>query len=94
MKKRLTALYRDIDTDVDKSRPAGLGNNGGGTTTKIYHMQRALPSLEIINNIAESGMVSIAEILWFHGNGEEQVKQNIDDWSKLDALQDTDDQRC
>ena len=51
MKRRLTALYRRIDTDVGKSRPAGIGNNGGGTTTKIYHMQRALPNLEIINDI-------------------------------------------
>ena len=86
MRKRLTALYRHIDTDVDKSRPAGIGNNGGGTTTKIYHMQRALPHLEIINDIEESGMVSIAEILWFHGEGPEYVQQHVDDWSNLDAF--------
>lgn len=86
MKKRLTALYRHIDTEVDKSRPAGLGNNGGGTTTKIYHMTRALPSLEIINDIEESGMVSIAEILWFHGEGADHVQQRVDAWSKLDAF--------
>ena len=86
MKKGLTALYRRIDTEVDKSRPAGLGNNGGGTTTKIYHMQRALPNLEIINNIADSGRVSIAEILWFHGEGPDYVQQRVDDWSKLDAF--------
>ena len=86
MKKRLTALYRDIDTDVDKSRPSGIGNNGGGTTTKIYHMTRALPVLEIINNIEDSGMVSIAEILWFHGAGGDHVQQRVDDWSKLDAF--------
>ena len=86
MKKRLTALYRRIDTEVDKSLPAGIGNNGGGTTTKIYHMQRALPNLEIINNIEESGMVSVAEILWFHGEGPEHVQQRVDDWSNLDAF--------
>ena len=85
MKKGLTALYRRIDTDADKSRPAGVGNNGGGTTTKIYHMQRALPNLEIINNIEDSGMVSIAEILWFHGEGPDNVQQRVDAWSKLDA---------
>ncbi len=86
MKKRLTALYRHIDTEVDKSRPAGIGNNGGGTTTKIYHMQRALPNLEIINNIEESGMVSIAEILWFHGEGPDHVQQRVNDWSNLNAF--------
>lgn len=86
MKKGLTALYRRIDTDVDKSRPAGIGNNGGGTTTKIYHMQRALPNLEIINNIEESGMISIAEILWFHGEGPDYVQQRVDDWSSLNAF--------
>ena len=76
MKKWLTALYRPIDMNADKSKPAGLDNNGGGTT-KIYHMKRALPSLEIINNIEESGMVSIAEILWFHGEGPDHVQQSI-----------------
>ena len=86
MKKGLTALYRRIDTEVDKSRPAGIGNNGGGTTTKIYHMQRALPNLEIINDIEESGMVSIAEILWFHGEGVENLQRNVDNWSKLNAF--------
>ena len=86
MKKRLTALYRPIDTDADKSRPAGINNNGGGTTTKIYHMQRALPNLEIINSIEESGLISIAEILWFHGEGKDHLRQRIDDWSNLDAL--------
>ena len=86
MKKGLTALYRRIDTEVDKSRPAGVGNNGGGTTTKIYHMQRALPNLEIINNIEDSGRVSIAEILWFHGEGPDHLQRRVDDWSNLDAF--------
>ena len=84
--RKITALYRTIDTEADKSRPAGMDNNGGGTTTKIYHMTRALPALEIINDIKDAGIVSIAEILWFHGEGPDHIQQRVDAWSKLDAF--------
>lgn len=86
MKKRLTALYRPIDTQADKSRPAGIYNNGGGTTSKIFHMTRALPSLEIINDIEDSSLISIAEILWFHGLGYEKLHERVSAWEKLEAF--------
>ena len=86
MRKRLTALYRHMDTHVDKSQPSGITNNGGGTTTKIFHMTRALPALEIINDIEDAGMISIAEILWFHERGPEEMQRRVDAWSRLSAL--------
>ena len=84
--KGITALYRHIDINADKTKPPGIANNGGGTTTKRFHLQRALPDLEIINDIEDAGLISIAEILWFSEGGHDMMRSRIDRWSKLRAF--------
>ena len=83
---KLTALYRNVDIHADKSIAPGITNNGGGTTTKIYHTTRALPSLKVINEIEEAGIISIAEILWFHELGFDEMLKRLDQWSALESF--------
>ena len=69
----ITALVREVDSGFDNTKPTSKSNPGGGMTTKVRHLQAALPNIQFISDIIEAGTITIVEPLWFSDGGKEDA---------------------
>ena len=82
----ITGVYRNVDILGDPTKPASADNPGGGTITKVYNLERAVPSINITNNLGEVRKFALVEALWFSERGDELRDKRVEAYENLGAF--------
>ena len=68
MNLKTTFLMRNDAIDYNPMKPPGPDNPGGGLATKASQYKKALPSIEMINDVSKHGDINIMDVLWLTGD--------------------------
>ena len=85
---KIVGLFREKDIQYNSALPPDFENPGGGVSTKVTNIKKALPHIKLTSDIKELGLINIIESLWFYekGNYENEFFKRIEQYKETEAL--------